>query len=136
MKKNLKDRISGIQRDRDIQTQIGLIQDRIKSLVEYFKTETGSELRRNKLVLRMVRCGKKGCIFCPHGPYWYRAVFNTKTKRWMFRYIGSAIKKADVKGGEIKLWGRYKFYDLESKKLREEKAVIGKAYRSGNNGHI
>ncbi len=135
MKKNLKDRGSGIQTGRDIEIQMGLIQDKIKSLVEYFKTEMGNELHRNKLVLRMARCGKKGCMFCPHGPYWYRAVFNTKTKKWIFRYIGSTVKKADVRSEEVKLWGRYKFYDLESKRLRQDKAVIGRAYRYGNNGH-
>jgi len=36
--------------------------------------------------LEKVRCGKKGCKKCPHGPYWKE---NGKTKS---KYIGKTLK--------------------------------------------
>lgn len=38
------------------------------------------------LVLESVKCGRKGCKKCPHGPYWYAyRKENGKTKK---RYVG------------------------------------------------
>jgi len=40
--------------------------------------------------LEKVKCGKKGCKKCPHGPYWYAYwKENGKTKS---KYIGKTLK--------------------------------------------
>lgn len=42
-----------------------------------------------RLRQRMVRCGKLGCVSCPHGPYWY--AFWTEDGRRRSRYIGRLL---------------------------------------------
>jgi hypothetical protein len=41
----------------------------------------------------MVRCGKKGCTRCPHGPYWY--AYWREGGRTRSRYVGK-----ELSGGE------------------------------------
>jgi len=36
-----------------------------------------------------VRCGKKGCTRCPHGPYWY--AYWRQGGRLRSRYLGKAL---------------------------------------------
>ncbi|REK19854.1 MAG: hypothetical protein DWQ40_06270 [Actinobacteria bacterium] len=36
-----------------------------------------------------VRCGKRGCTKCPHGPYWY--AYWTENGRRRSRYIGRLL---------------------------------------------
>lgn len=37
----------------------------------------------------MVRCGKKGCTRCPHGPYWY--AYWREGGRTRSRYVGKHL---------------------------------------------
>jgi hypothetical protein len=37
----------------------------------------------------MVRCGKKGCTKCPHGPYWY--AYWREGGRTRSRYVGKEL---------------------------------------------
>ena len=37
----------------------------------------------------MVRCGKKGCTRCPHGPYWY--AYWREGGRTRSRYVGKNL---------------------------------------------
>ena len=37
----------------------------------------------------MVRCGKKGCTRCPHGPYWY--AYWRERGRTRSRYVGKQL---------------------------------------------
>lgn len=37
----------------------------------------------------MVRCGKKGCTRCPHGPYWY--AYWREGGRVKSRYVGKEL---------------------------------------------
>lgn len=37
----------------------------------------------------MVRCGKKGCSRCPHGPYWY--AYWREGGRSRSRYVGKEL---------------------------------------------
>ena len=39
-----------------------------------------------------VRCGKKGCKSCPHGPYWY--AYWREDGRLRSRYIGKDLRTA------------------------------------------
>jgi hypothetical protein len=39
----------------------------------------------------MVRCGKKGCGRCPHGPYWY--AYWREGGRVRSRYIGKQLPR-------------------------------------------
>jgi len=41
---------------------------------------------------QMVRCGKRGCTKCPHGPYWY-AYWTEEGKR-RSRYIGRLLDES------------------------------------------
>jgi hypothetical protein len=45
---------------------------------------------------RMVKCGKFGCVSCPHGPYWY-AYWSEDGKR-RSRYVGRLL---DDSGPEV-----------------------------------
>jgi hypothetical protein len=39
-----------------------------------------------------VRCGKKGCTRCPHGPYWY--AYWREDGRLRSRYVGKELPRA------------------------------------------
>lgn len=39
---------------------------------------------------RLIRCGKKNCERCPHGPYWY-AFIALPNGRSSWRYIGKKL---------------------------------------------
>jgi len=98
--------------------------DRVDRLLEYFRSEFGANLVANKLTLKMADCGKPMCRACPHGPYWYRAVFNPKTRKWVFRYLASDLNKGQLIASEKKDWVRYSFYNKEIKNLRQLKKQI------------
>lgn len=97
------------------------INKEITALVEYFAKEFGDELYSNKLVLKLHKCGKKDCKYCPHGPYWYRAVFNSKTRKWLFRYVNADLTKGMLTGKEIEKWDRYNFFNKEANRIRDER---------------
>jgi hypothetical protein len=42
-----------------------------------------------RLRQREVRCGKSGCVSCPHGPYWY--AYWTENGRRRSRYVGRLL---------------------------------------------
>lgn len=48
---------------------------------------------RGKLTYQreMVRCGKKRCKSCPHGPYWYSYWWSPDLRRMVTRYIGKKL---------------------------------------------
>lgn len=48
--------------------------------------------RRGKVTFRQerVRCGRKGCTRCPHGPYWY--AYWREEGRVRSRYIGKDLR--------------------------------------------
>ncbi len=105
------------------------LNNELTALVEYFTKEFGNELHNNKLILKLHKCGKKGCKYCPHGPYWYRALFNTKTRRWIFKYINCNLTKGMLVGKEIERWNRYNFFNKEAIRIRSERQ---KALRQKN----
>jgi hypothetical protein len=41
-----------------------------------------------------VRCGKRGCTRCPHGPYWY--AYWREDGRLRSRYIGKTLPTAEA----------------------------------------
>lgn len=51
--------------------------------------------RRGKVTFRQeaVRCGRKGCTRCPHGPYWY--AYWREGGRLRSRYIGKRLPNAE-----------------------------------------
>ena len=44
--------------------------------------------------LEHVRCGKRGCTRCPHGPYWY--AYWREEGRLRSRYIGTTLPAAEA----------------------------------------
>lgn len=42
-----------------------------------------------RLRQREVKCGKRGCVSCPHGPYWY--AYWSEGGRRRSRYIGRLL---------------------------------------------
>lgn len=42
-----------------------------------------------RLRRRLVRCGKPGCLSCPHGPYWY--AYWRENGRRRSRYVGKLL---------------------------------------------
>jgi len=50
--------------------------------------------RKGKVTFRQqsVRCGKKGCTSCPHGPYWY--AYWREGGRMRSRYVGKELPNA------------------------------------------
>ncbi len=86
-----------IDRQRDIERLREMkdyIDARIRAL-ESQQPEDGPSGKREVVAsvtyrLEKVRCGKKGCKKCPHGPYWYAYwKENGKTKS---KYIGKTLK--------------------------------------------
>lgn len=53
--------------------------------------EDGDEDEPGAVTFRqeMVRCGKKGCTRCPHGPYWY--AYWREGGRTRSRYVGKQL---------------------------------------------
>ncbi len=50
---------------------------------------------KGSIVLKYVRCGKKGCKRCPHGPYYYLVEYVGRNKRrWV--YIGKVVDALEV----------------------------------------
>lgn len=43
--------------------------------------------------LEPVRCGKRGCTTCPHGPYWY--AYWREGGRLRSRYIGKTLPRGE-----------------------------------------
>lgn len=113
----------------DLYESLKDINNRMSSLVEYYNSEFNSKMVNGKLILKLTRCGNRGCKFCPHGPYWYRAVFNKKTKKFMFQYLSSNIKQNKLEWYEKKFWDRIKFYNEEARRLREQKRQISRAIK-------
>ena len=89
-------------------------------IISYYRTEFGAELKNDKLILKLSKCGNKRCKSCPHGPYWYRAVFIKEKRKWIFKYIGK-LSKGSIKDTELGSWGRYKFYNDEIKRIKKER---------------
>lgn len=61
----------------------------------------GAGSRRGKVTFRQeaVRCGRKGCTTCPHGPYWY--AYWREDGRLRSRYIGKRLPEgSDAGSGE------------------------------------
>lgn len=105
--------------------KLEVIKHQMEQLCNMFITEFGHDgLKAGRLALKTINCGSKSCHYCPHGPYWYRAFFNTRTRKFMFKYIGSSLKKSMLKGNEMQHWDRLKFYDNEIKRLKKEKQLI------------
>lgn len=48
--------------------------------------------------LEPVRCGKKGCTRCPHGPYWY--AYWREGGRMRSRYIGKSLPEGAAGPGD------------------------------------
>ncbi len=90
-------------------------------IISYYRNEFGAKLKSDKLILKLSKCGNKRCKSCPHGPYWYRATFNKKTRKWIFKYIGSLTKSVIRNKEEQELWDRYKFYNDEIKRIKKER---------------
>lgn len=61
-------------------------------LVSRHGAEAREPGRRGKVTFRQerVRCGRKGCTRCPHGPYWY--AYWREEGRVRSRYIGKALR--------------------------------------------
>lgn len=87
-----------IDRQKDIerlQEMKDYIDARIRALesqrTDDWKKPSGREVVTSVTYrLEKVRCGKKGCKKCPHGPYWYAYwKENGKTKS---KYIGKTLK--------------------------------------------
>lgn len=51
--------------------------------------QIGNTESKFRLRQRMVRCGKVGCVSCPHGPYWY--AFWTEDGKRRSRYVGRLL---------------------------------------------
>ena len=58
----------------------------------------GPGRKRGKVTFRQeaVRCGRKGCTRCPHGPYWY--AYWREDGRLRSRYIGKRLPEGSDAG--------------------------------------
>lgn len=102
-------------------------------IISYYRKEFGDKLKSNKLILKLSKCGNKRCRSCPHGPYFYRAIFIKQTRKWVFKYIGN-LTKGVIRNSELESWDRYKFYNDEIKRIKKERKErlkeINKRYRA------
>ena len=58
-----------------------------------FTDEEASQRSGVNYRLEHVRCGKRGCTRCPHGPYWY--AYWREDGRLRSRYIGKTLPAAE-----------------------------------------
>jgi hypothetical protein len=63
----------------------------IRGLLMDDETPATAPERPGKVTFRQetVRCGKKGCTRCPHGPYWY--AYWREGGRMRSRYVGKTL---------------------------------------------
>ncbi len=102
----------------------------LEALVENFNPEV---LKGHSLVLRFKECYPR-CKACPHGPYWYRAIFSSKKNRWTFRYIGKTVNKGQLYPGEYGSWDTISYYDREVGKLRTQLTKLKRGGSAGRKG--
>jgi hypothetical protein len=73
-------------------------------LVTRHGEEPAEDERRGKITFRqeLVRCGRRECTRCPHGPYWY--AYWREDGRLRSRYIGKRLpdvpRMADRRGAQ------------------------------------
>ncbi|MBI4785597.1 MAG: hypothetical protein HY782_00920 [Chloroflexi bacterium] len=88
--------------DRDLD-KLREIEERLRRVVQERRTTLSqravtTEQQFGSLTFRYetVRCGKKNCTRCPHGPYWY--VYWKEGGRTRSRYVGRSLpqKARDV----------------------------------------
>lgn len=60
--------------------------------------DTAERAGESKVTYRLehVRCGKRGCTRCPHGPYWY--AYWRESGRGKSRYIGKNLPEGVTPG--------------------------------------
>ncbi len=60
--------------------------------------QAGPAPKRSSVTYRLepVRCGKRGCTRCPHGPYWY--AYWREDGRLRSRYIGKTLPEGEGPG--------------------------------------
>lgn len=104
--------------------ELGKIKNEVIQLCNMYRAEFGDNLYSGKLILRPIKCKPKECKYCPHGPYWFRAIFNKNKKKFIFIYVGAKLKKSALKKNELNNWNRYVFYDKEIKRLKDKKKAI------------
>lgn len=61
----------------------------IRGLLDGNENEPGPRAGKVTLRQQTVRCGKKGCTSCPHGPYWY--AYWREDGRMRSRYVGKDL---------------------------------------------
>jgi hypothetical protein len=61
---------------------------------EFDGPERGREQPGVTYRLEHVRCGKRGCTRCPHGPYWY--AYWREEGRLRSRYIGKTLPEGEA----------------------------------------
>jgi hypothetical protein len=61
----------------------------IRGLLLEDGTDTDDQPGRMTFRQEMVRCGKKGCTRCPHGPYWY--AYWREGGKTRSRYVGKEL---------------------------------------------
>lgn len=61
--------------------------------------EPGGAAEPGRVTFRqeMVRCGKRSCRRCPHGPYWY--AYWREEGRMRSRYVGKTLPGEHLEGG-------------------------------------
>jgi hypothetical protein len=62
---------------------------------EFSPAERGGEAKVSYR-LEHVKCGKRGCTRCPHGPYWY--AYWREDGRMKSRYIGKNLPEGATPG--------------------------------------
>jgi hypothetical protein len=61
----------------------------IRGLLDSTEREPGPQAGKVSFRQESVRCGKKGCSSCPHGPYWY--AYWREDGRMRSKYIGKHL---------------------------------------------
>ena len=61
----------------------------IRGLLDSAEPEPGPRAGKVSFRQQTVRCGKKGCTSCPHGPYWY--AYWREDGRMRSKYVGKEL---------------------------------------------
>lgn len=104
------------------------VANEIRNLVLEFRRKR-PQFRQGSLYLA-IREHRPLCPSCPHGPYWYQAMF-TRHRKWIGRYVGRRLNKTFI----YKTWNYREVnlllqFDRRAYDLRERKRAVSKIFSS------
>jgi|GEM_PF-6615028 len=113
-----------IERLKQLHWKRQRVANEIRNLVSEFRRRR-PDFRQGSLYLS-IQEHRPPCPSCPHGPYWYQAMF-TRHRKWIGRYVGRRLNKTFI----YKTWNYREVnflleFDQKAHELREKKRAVSR----------